>query len=350
MDSFGARSTLRVGTREFEIFRLDALARAGLPADRLPYSLRILLENLLRTRTASRSRADDIARAGELGSGRRRPSARSPSPRRACCCRTSRACPAWSISRRCATRWPRSAATRRDQPAAAGRAGHRPLGAGRRLRHARGVPRSTRRSSSSATRSATPSCKWGQQALRATSRSCRPSTGIVPSGQPRVPGARGVRRRRRRRRSAECPARLSRHARRHRLAHDHDQRPGRARLGRRRHRGRGGHARPAGLDADPAGRRLPADRQAAGGLHRHRPGAHRHARCCARRAWSASSSSSSAPGLAASAAGRPRDHRQHGPGVRRDLRHLPGRRRDAAPTCAFERPARASTSPWSRPT
>jgi aconitate hydratase len=32
---------------------------------------------------------------------------------------------------------------------------------------------------------------------------------------------------------------------RHRLAHHHDQRPRRARLGRRRHRGRGGHARPA---------------------------------------------------------------------------------------------------------
>jgi aconitate hydratase len=35
--------------------------------------------------------------------------------------------------------------------------------------------------------------------------------------------------------------------RRHRLAHDDDQRPRRARLGRRRHRGRGGDARPAGL-------------------------------------------------------------------------------------------------------
>jgi hypothetical protein len=34
-------------------------------------------------------------------------------------------------------------------------------------------------------------------------------------------------------------------ARRHRLAHHHDQRPGRARLGRRRHRGRGRDARPA---------------------------------------------------------------------------------------------------------
>ena len=50
----------------------------------------------------------------------------------------------------------------------------------------------------------------------------------------------------------------------------------RARLGRRRHRGGGGHARPADLDADPGSDRLPADRQAAGRRHRDRPRAHRH--------------------------------------------------------------------------
>ena len=38
---------------------------------------------------------------------------------------------------------------------------------------------------------------------------------------------------------------LSRHRRRHRFAHHHDQRPGRARLGRGRHRGGSGHAGPA---------------------------------------------------------------------------------------------------------
>ena len=49
----------------------------------------------------------------------------------------------------------------------------------------------------------------------------------------------------------------------HRLAHDDDQRARRARLGRRRDRGGGGDARPAGLDADPGGGRVPADRRAA---------------------------------------------------------------------------------------
>ena len=50
---------------------------------------------------------------------------------------------------------------------------------------------------------------------------------------------------------------------RHRFAHHDDQRHRRARLGRRRHRGGSGDARPAVIDADSAGRRLQADRQAA---------------------------------------------------------------------------------------
>jgi aconitate hydratase len=47
-DSFGARSTLEVGGRSYEIFRLDAL-QSSHDVARLPYSLKILLENLLRT-------------------------------------------------------------------------------------------------------------------------------------------------------------------------------------------------------------------------------------------------------------------------------------------------------------
>ncbi|OJX09204.1 MAG: aconitate hydratase 1 [Burkholderiales bacterium 70-64] len=59
-DSFGARSTLRVGRREYEIYRLDALARAGADVSRLPYSLRILLENLLRTEDGVSVTRDDV--------------------------------------------------------------------------------------------------------------------------------------------------------------------------------------------------------------------------------------------------------------------------------------------------
>ena len=47
-NSFGSRASLKVGGHSYEIFRLDALERRGLPVPRLPYSLKILLENLLR--------------------------------------------------------------------------------------------------------------------------------------------------------------------------------------------------------------------------------------------------------------------------------------------------------------
>jgi aconitate hydratase len=49
MDSFGARATFRCGANSHTIFRLDALENAGFNVRKLPYSLRILLENLLRT-------------------------------------------------------------------------------------------------------------------------------------------------------------------------------------------------------------------------------------------------------------------------------------------------------------
>ena len=49
MDSFASRSTLRVGNHDYEIYRLDALDKKGISTQHLPFSLRILLENLLRT-------------------------------------------------------------------------------------------------------------------------------------------------------------------------------------------------------------------------------------------------------------------------------------------------------------
>jgi aconitate hydratase len=49
MNSFNSRSSLRVGNKEYEIYRIDALDKQGISTSHLPYSLRILLENLLRT-------------------------------------------------------------------------------------------------------------------------------------------------------------------------------------------------------------------------------------------------------------------------------------------------------------
>jgi aconitate hydratase len=49
VNSFNSRSTLEIGNKEYEIYRLDALDKQGISTKHLPFSLRILLENLLRT-------------------------------------------------------------------------------------------------------------------------------------------------------------------------------------------------------------------------------------------------------------------------------------------------------------
>jgi aconitate hydratase A / 2-methylisocitrate dehydratase len=59
-DSFGARAKLRVGDQSFDFFRLSALEKAFPQSRRLPYSLKILLENLLRTEGNGSVRAADI--------------------------------------------------------------------------------------------------------------------------------------------------------------------------------------------------------------------------------------------------------------------------------------------------
>jgi aconitate hydratase len=58
-DSFGARSTLSVGGREYEIFRLDAL-QDRFDVARLPYSIKVLLENVLRLEDGTSVSAADI--------------------------------------------------------------------------------------------------------------------------------------------------------------------------------------------------------------------------------------------------------------------------------------------------
>nr|WP_205323841.1 aconitate hydratase AcnA [Glycomyces sp. YM15] len=59
-DSFGARETLRVGEHEYDIFRIDKVEGH----DRLPYSLKVLLENLLRNEDGADITADHIRALG----------------------------------------------------------------------------------------------------------------------------------------------------------------------------------------------------------------------------------------------------------------------------------------------
>src|SRR5690349_8655723 len=62
INSFGSKATITVGTRAYEIYRLDALIKAGVgDVATLPYSLRILLENLLRYEDGKTVTKADIA-------------------------------------------------------------------------------------------------------------------------------------------------------------------------------------------------------------------------------------------------------------------------------------------------
>jgi aconitate hydratase len=59
-NSFGARDTLHVGNRTYTYFRLDALSAAGLDVRTLPFSLKVLLENLVRFEDGRSVKTSDI--------------------------------------------------------------------------------------------------------------------------------------------------------------------------------------------------------------------------------------------------------------------------------------------------
>ena len=210
-----------------------------------------------------------------------------------------------------------------DQPAGAGQPGDRPFGAGRFLRLARRRWGRTWPWSSSGTASAT-SFSAGARRRFANFRVVPPSVGIVhqvnleflakcvflredAAGPVAVP---------------DTLVGTDSHT-------TDDQRPGRAGLGRGRHRGRGRHARPAALHAGPRGGRLRADRRSC------RPGTTATDLVLTvtqilpqggrgqqvRRVFR--------PGHGAHQSGRSRPGGQHGARVRRHRGLLPHRRADA---------------------
>ncbi len=318
MDSFGSRGTLVVGDASYEIFRLDAVPGA----ERLPFCLKVLLENLLRTEDGANVTADHDPRARRAGT--RWPSRDRdpvhPGP-----------CAHAGLHRRAVRRRPRRDARgdgrprRRpveDQPAEPGRAGHRPLRHRRRLRP-RGRLRAQRRAGVRAQRGALPVPALGPVARSPTSRSCRPtpasSTRSISSTWPAWSSPTGGRA------TVAYPDTL--------VGTDSHTTMvnGLAVLGW----GVGGIEAEAAMLGQPVsmliprGRRLQAVRRAARGRDRDRPGADRH-RDAAQARRRRQVRRVLRPGRGQRAAGEPRHHRQHEPRVRLDRCHLPDRRRDAA--------------------
>ena len=190
-NSFDARDTLKVGDREHTIFRLDAL-QSKYDVARLPFSLKVLLENLLRTEGNGSVTADDIeelarwdAKAEPSEEIAFTPGARDPA----------------GLHRRAGGRRPRGDARRdgrprrrpgEDQPARPRRAGHRPLGAGRRLRLPRRLHAQRRARVRAQPRALRVPALGPGRLRRLLGRAARHRH--RPPGQPRVPRARGLRR------------------------------------------------------------------------------------------------------------------------------------------------------------
>ncbi len=165
-----------------------------------------------------------------------------------------------------------------DQPAGAGRSGHRPFGSGEFLRP-QGFAQEKRRRRIQTEPGALPVPEMGAALVRRFPRGAARHRHLPP-GQSRISVAGGVDSQ-----VQDQPARqvgrhracLSGHAGRHRLAHHDGQRAFRARLGRRRHRSGSRHARPALFDAAAGSDRSAIKRQAQGRHHRDRSRAYRHA-------------------------------------------------------------------------
>ena len=270
-DPFTARDTFETGGGKAGIYRLSKLEELGLgKVGRLPYSIRVLLESVLRNCDGYEVTEDDVQKPRRLERRRRRPRSRSRSSRPASCCRISPACRAWSTWPRCGPRcsgW--AAIPKKINPL---------VPVDLVIDHSVQVDYFDSADALelnidmefSRNRERYEFLRWGQKAFN-NFRVVPPGTGIVHQV------------------NLEYLAkvvflgndhaghgRLPRFARRHRQPHDDDRRPGRRRLGRRRHRGRGRHARPADLHAAARGRRHRAHRRAAAGRDGDRPGAHRH--------------------------------------------------------------------------
>ena len=340
LDSFKCLRPLKVGSKTYAYYSLPAAEKNGLKGiSRLPFSLKVLLENLLAQRgrplgqqgghPGGRAMAQDQdfgARTGVPAGAR----ADAGFHRRAGGRRSRRYARCDGTSRR---------RSEKNQPAGAGGSGHRPFGGGEFLRP-QGFVQEKRRRGIQAEPGTLPLPQMGAELVRGFPRGAARHRHLPP-GQSRISGAYRLDREGQDhlpRQVGGDRARLSGHAGGHGFAHHDGQRPIRAGLGRRRHRGRGRHARPALFDAAAGSDRSAIERQAQGRRHRDRSrpygdadAAQARRRRQIRRIFR--------PGTGESDDRRPRHDRQHVAGIWRDLRLLSDRRRHH-PLSARHRPPR----------
>ncbi len=185
VNSFGARDTLEVGDNSYEIYRLDAVTGT----EKLPYSLKVLAENLLRTEDGANITKDHIEAIANWDPDGR-PERRDPvhpGPRDHA-----------GLHRRALHRRPGHHARgrrrprrrpREGQPAGTRRPGDRPLRDRRPVRH-RGRVRAQRRDRVRAQRRALPVPALGPGRLQRLQGGAARHRHRAP-GQHRIPGQRG---------------------------------------------------------------------------------------------------------------------------------------------------------------
>ena len=183
-NSFGAQAELEVGGKTYEIHRLDALQRK-FDVARLPYSLKVLLENALRLEDGESVSADDVEAIASWDA-KAEPSVEIPFQPARVLMQDFTGVPGRRRPGRDARRdgGPRRRPGR-DQPAGRRRPGHRPLGPGRRLRQPEGL-RDQRGARLRAQRRALRLPALGTGGLRQLPRGAARDRHLPP-GQPRVP-------------------------------------------------------------------------------------------------------------------------------------------------------------------
>ncbi len=174
IDSFGAKGTLEVGENSYEIFRLSAVPGT----EKLPYSLKVLAENLLRTEDGANITADHI-RAIASWDPSAEPSIEIQFTPARVIMQDFTGVPCivdLATMREAVTTL--GGDPNKVNPLSPRRHGHRPLGHPRRLRPGRRT-RAQRRPRIRAQRRALPVPPLGARAHSTTSRSSPPGMGIV---------------------------------------------------------------------------------------------------------------------------------------------------------------------------
>ena len=260
LDSFKSRKTLKVGAKTYVYYSLPAAEKNGLKGiSRLPFSMKVLLENLLRNEDGRTVKKEDIAAVAKWMKTRKLEHEIAFRPAR--------------VLMQDFTGVPAVvdlAAMRNAMQALGGDAEKiNPLVPvdlvidhsvivnffGNNQAFKKNVEEEYKQN-----QERYEFLKWGQRAFSNFSRGAARHRHLPP-GQSRISRPDRLDEEGEddhRQEDRHVRGRLSRHAGRHRFAHHHGQRPRRARLGRRRHRGGSCDARPAAVDAAAGSDRLQA--------------------------------------------------------------------------------------------